>query len=140
MKLRLKRIHFDPDYTVGELFIDGVRHCFTLEDTVREREGESVSVWKVAGKTAIPVGTYETKISFSNRFQRHLPILLNVPGFVGIRIHTGNSSENTEGCILVGDDWGGGDWIGNSRKAFQPLYAKILEARSRDETVWMEVV
>lgn len=139
MKIEVKRIHFDPDYTIGELRIEGVRHCFTLEDTVREKEGVSVADWKIPGKTAIPEGRYEVKVSYSNRFKRHLPILLNVPGFVGIRIHPGNSSKDTEGCILVGDNWGGGDFIGNSRHAFQSLFNKILDARNQDEDVWMEI-
>ena len=135
MNLRLKRIHFDPDYTVGELFMDGVRHCYTLEDTVRERAGQPVSAWKVPGKTAIPAGRYQVKTSLSNRFGKMLPILLQVPGFTGVRIHTGNSSANTEGCILVGQDWGGGDWISDSRKAFAPLMSRILSA----DVVWLEI-
>jgi len=139
MNIHIKRIHFDPDYTVGELFIDGVRHCFTLEDTVREKLGVSVASWKIAGKTAIPSGRYEIKVSFSERFKKHLPILLTVPGFVGVRIHTGNTSENTEGCILVGDSWGGGDWIGNSRAAFAPLFNRILAARNADQDVWLDI-
>lgn len=79
---------------IGELTIDGVHQCFTLEDKVREK--------KIFGKTAIPPGRYEVTVSFSNHFQKKLPLLMNVPNFEGVRIHSGNTAKDTEGCILVG--------------------------------------
>lgn len=79
---------------IGHLRIDGQFKFFTLEDIEREV--------KIPGKTAIPRGTYEVKITYSNRFKKPLPILLDVPGFEGVRIHAGNTSEDTEGCILLG--------------------------------------
>ena len=127
MKLTLRRIHYDPDYTVGELFIDGVKHCFTLEDTFREVNAP-VTTWKIPGKTAIPTGTYKVEVTFSARFTKPLPILVDVPGFEGIRIHPGNTSSDTEGCILVGQDWDGGDCISKSRIAFTPLFDRIQQS------------
>jgi hypothetical protein len=122
--LRLVRRWFTEISTIGELYVDGERECFTLEDRVREGP-------KVPGKTAIPEGTYAVIITQSARFKRELPLLLEVPGFTGIRIHPGNTAENTEGCILVGQTRGA-DWIGRSRAAFDPLFAKLqtgLQAR-----------
>lgn len=98
IKLLVKRNYFKPHYTIGSLFVDDVFFCDTLEDKYRDLSKEP----KVAGQTAIPCGTYEVAMTFSQRFQRVLPILLDVPQFVGVRIHSGNTDANTEGCILVG--------------------------------------
>lgn len=139
MKVLVKRIHKEPEFTVGTISVDGKPYGFTLEDTVREIPGRPVEAWKVQNKTAIPAGTYEVHITTSARFGRQLPILLNVPGFTGIRIHPGNASKDTEGCLLVGSTWGGGDWIANSRKAFNELYAVLLGAWARGEKITLEV-
>lgn len=80
--------------------------CYTLEDTDRglkqDMPIEGIKAIKIPQKTAIPYGTYEVVVSFSNRFQKMLPLLLNVPGFEGIRIHSGNFEGDTDGCILLG--------------------------------------
>lgn len=130
MKLVLKRIHFGDTFTVGKLYEDtGYGEspiCYVLEDKYREVEGQDVSQWKVQNLTAIPKGTYDVRITFSNRFQSKLPQLIDVPGFTGVRIHTGNSSQNTEGCLLVGMTWDGkSDWIGSSKVAMASLMPLI---------------
>ena len=123
MNLILKRVHFGEDFTVGQLSVDGRFICYTLEDKVREVIGDPVSTWKVMGKTAIPVGVYPVIITMSMRFKIRLPLLMDVPGFSGVRIHTGNSSVDTEGCILVGSAWDGkSNWIGGSKVAFSQLF------------------
>jgi hypothetical protein len=121
MELKLRRFEFGTNYTIGKLYVDGIYHCFTLEDKVREGE-------KVNGQTAIPYGTYSVIIDHSNRFNRDLPHILNVQGFEGVRIHTGNTSADTEGCILVGTTWAGKDFVGNSKFAFDPLFEKMKAA------------
>lgn len=134
MKLRLDRIFCTNECTIGELYVDSSYMTDTLEDRVRP-EGE-----KVYGKTAIPEGTYEVKLTHSPRFKKILPEILNVPNFSGIRIHTGNSSKDTEGCILVGT-WDGEkeDWVGSSKIAFDELMTLLEEATNNKEKITITV-
>lgn len=134
MELKLNRIFLGSSATIGELLVNDKYLCDTLEDRVRP-EGE-----KVYGKTAIPEGTYEVKLTHSPRFKKILPEILNVPNFSGIRIHTGNSSKDTEGCILVGT-WDGEkeDWVGNSRIAFDELMSLLEEATNNKEKITITV-
>lgn len=97
MKLQLVRKFLCKNYTIGDLYIDDVFFCNTLEDRVRE-EGEP----KVYGETAIAFGKYMVIITYSNHFKRPLPLILNVPEFEGVRMHRGNTEMDTLGCILVG--------------------------------------
>ncbi len=94
MKITVKRTFKGTEYTIGKLYIDGHYFCDTLEDTVRKV--------KIAGKTAIPTGTYKVKKTMSPRFQKILPEILNVPNFTGVRIHAGNTAADTDGCLLLG--------------------------------------
>jgi hypothetical protein len=96
MKLRVKRIAFKDTYTIGRFYIDDVYVCDSLEDRVRPNG------IKIYGETAIPTGVYNVILNLSNRFKTILPLLLDVPMFEGIRIHGGNTSEDTHGCILLG--------------------------------------
>ena len=134
MELTLNRIFLGSSATIGELLINDKYLCDTLEDRVRP-EGE-----KVYGKTAIPEGTYEVKLTHSPRFKKILPEILNVPNFSGIRIHTGNSSKDTEGCILVGT-WDGEkeDRVGSSKIAFDKLMTLLEEATNNKEKVTITV-
>ena len=91
-----------PGYTLSRLQTSR-RTFWCLEDTVREVPGQPVHLWKVPGVTAIPAGTYELIVDFSNRFQKMMPHILDVEGFTGVRIHAGNSSHDTEGCLLLGN-------------------------------------
>ena len=120
MKLLLKRKHLTPTSTIGELYVDGEMECYTLEDRVRPH-GD-----KVPGKTAIPFGVYGVAITMSNRFKKHLPILIAVPNFEGVRIHPGNTDADTEGCILVGKTFGD-NVIYHSRDAFTDVFTKIAK-------------
>jgi hypothetical protein len=117
MNLRLIRKWFSRESTMGEVYIGEDFECYSLEDAIREGP-------KVYGRTAIPEGEYLVAITYSQRFRKEMPLLLNVPGFEGIRIHSGNVAEDTNGCILVGQTKGQ-DWIGRSRIAYDLLFAKI---------------
>ena len=138
MKLEVVRKIFTPESTIGHLLIDGVFECYTLEDCSREKPGVAVSKWKVPGDTAIPEGTYNIVLDYSNRFKKILPRLVNVPGFEGVRIHAGNTKKDTEGCLLVGDSIGK-DFIGNSRKAFDRLMEKLVLASNSKKVIIMTV-
>jgi hypothetical protein len=124
MKIELLRDKSTGKATTGRLLIDGVFQCWTLEDVVRPS--------KIAHETAIPGGTYKVVITESNRFKRRLPLLVDVPGFEGIRIHPGNSADDTDGCILVGTSKTV-DWISGSRAAFDSLFP-VLD-RGQDMTI-----
>jgi len=141
MHLILNRQDLQRDRTLGELLIDDVHYCWTVEDTVREQWNGSRWVWdsdfKIPGKTAIPSGTYEIKITLSQRFQRPLPLLLNVPDFQGIRIHTGNTEADTEGCILPGAVKGA-QGVLQSKVVFDPLFAR-LDAALSNRPVFIEI-
>lgn len=106
MELKLIRVAKRSTYTIGKLYIDGIYFCDTLEDKDRDinHDGDldDSGEKKVYAETAIPSGIYKVILNWSNRFQRIMPLLLNVVGFEGIRIHSGNTSKNTAGCLLVG--------------------------------------
>jgi hypothetical protein len=118
--------------TTGKLYIDGIYQCDTLEDVLRST-GE-----KVYGETAIPSGEYEVVINFSTKYQRPMIQLLDVPMFQGIRIHSGNKAEDTEGCILVGTRKGI-DWLTNSVKAYTPLFDKINKAFEANDKITIKI-
>lgn len=121
MKIEVKRLYKTKLSTIGELSIDGVFECYTLEDVERKV--------KIPCETAIPTGTYNVEISMSNRIKKLLPLLKDVPGFTGVRIHSGNTNHDTEGCILVGTTKGK-NYIGNSRIAFSRLFKKMQKANN----------
>ena len=116
MILQLHRTTRTDKSTIGRLYIDDVFFCFTLEDVERDV--------KIYGKTAIPKGLYKVILTRSERFKRVLPLLLEVPGFEGIRIHNGNTAEDTEGCILVGMTESK-DFVGQSLSALQLLMKRL---------------
>lgn len=125
MELRLTRIARRPTYTIGRLYIDGIYFCDTLEDKDRDynHDGDldEFGEQKVYAQTAIPSGTYKIILNWSNRFQRIMPLLLDVTGFEGIRIHNGTTAANTAGCILVGENSIIGQ-LTESRETFYRLF------------------
>ena len=133
MHLTLKRTTCTKESTIGELAVDGAFECFVLEDVVRP-----ASAPKVFGKTAIPAGTYGVRVTYSNRFLRLMPLLVNLPGGAiqfggrriddcGVRIHSGNTAVDTEGCLLLGLDKKV-DFVGRSRDAFSRFFPRLQEA------------
>lgn len=132
MKLKLYRKFLGNKYTIGKLFINDEYICDTLEDVVRS---EGV---KVYGETAIPYGIYEIVLTMSPRFKKVLPLLLDVPHFEGVRIHTGNTEKDTEGCILVGYNKVKGKVI-NSKIAFDKVMKYLELATINNEKITIEV-
>lgn len=132
MKLKLYRKFLGNKYTIGKLFINDEYICDTLEDVVRS---EGI---KVYGETAIPCGVYEIVLTMSPRFKKVLPLLLGVPHFEGVRIHTGNTEKDTEGCILVGYNKIKGKVI-NSKMAFDKVMKHLELATINNEKITIEV-
>ena len=147
MELVLTRIAKRKTYTIGRLAIveriddeylageKEVYFCDTLEPTWRDYAHGGR---KIKGCSAIPEGRYAVVISFSPKMQKWLPILLGVPMFSGIRIHAGNTSNDTEGCILVGKNREVGKVL-DSRIWLHRLKQKIVEAKDKGEPVWITI-
>lgn len=140
MELVLERETFDPEFTLGCLYGFGQRLCYTCEDCVRgDGNAETVLQWKIPGKSAIPYGRYKVVITYSQRFQKHLPLLLDVPGFAGVRLHGGNSSEDSSGCPLLGLAL-----TRNGVKTCAPAVKKVMdliqESQKRSEEIWLTVM
>lgn len=138
MILTLKRHPSENGATLGELYVNDVPECNSLEDELREVEGEPVEKWKIPGETAIPQGRYRVIITHSPKFNKPLPLLVEVPGFHGIRIHSGNVESDTDGCILVGEK-SGSTAIINSRKCLAELQEQIQDAIDHNEQVFIEI-
>ena len=141
MELELTRKVRTNNSTIGELSINDIFECFIIEDKDRGlRKDMTLSELinkKVHGNTAIPSGRYEVVISFSNRFKKMLPLLMDVPAYEGIRIHPGNTAADTEGCLLPGRNKGT-DAVTSSRLAFTALSEK-LKAAASVEKIFMTV-
>lgn len=132
MQLQLIRKFKNDKRTIGELHLNGKFFCHTLEDTIRDiSEGKCEN--KIKGQTAIPAGTYEVVLTFSNRFQKYLPLFLKVPCFEGIRIHGGNTEANSEGCILVGAQTDGETRIWNCAGVLKSLMAEIKKVERKEK-------
>ena len=138
MILILDRKYKLPTYTIGKLYIDGEYFCDTLEDKDRGlTDGMTVSEIskiKIKKETAIPTGTYKVTITYSNRFKKNMPLINNVKGFEGIRIHSGNTNQDTEGCILVGFNKVKGNVI-NSRDTYNKLFSILSKSNNITITI-----
>lgn len=131
MRIELVRIAFKDTYTIGKLYVDDTYFCDVLEDKDRGLESSmsesEILEKKVKGQTAIPTGHYVINITYSPKYKRMMPLLLNVKGFSGIRIHSGNSSKDTEGCLLVGKNKQVGKVL-ESRDTYQRLF-KMMQGQ-----------
>ena len=123
MKLTLQRYLFDEDYTMGLLFIDGVYFCDTIEDRYR---GQDLSKTKVVDETCIPYGVYSIKITYSPKYKKNMPQILDVPYFTGVRIHSGNKASDSSGCIICGIN---GEVL-ESRKTYNALMKRLETANN----------
>jgi hypothetical protein len=141
MELKLIRKIKTPKSTIGDLLIDDQYFCKILEDTDREITSEmpleQIKAKKVHGQTAIPSGRYEIVLSYSNKFKKVLPELLNVPGYLGIRIHVGNTPANTQGCLLPGM-WFTQDQVLNSTPVFNYLFS-LLKTAAKKEKIFITI-
>lgn len=153
MELRLNRRYKGPKYTIGNLYIDDIYFCDTLEDIDRgitsSTSLEDISRKKVYGQTAIPTGTYKVNLnvvspkfkdrSWAKPYGGKVPRLMNVPGFEGVLIHPGNTDSDTSGCILVGKNTVVGK-VMESTITFNGLMKKLLEAKTKGESIQINIV
>ena len=148
MKIKVQRRFFGSEYTIGSMFINHTYFCDVLEDTVRELPHQCPNTpkglnctcpEKVFGQTAIPAGIYKVILSYSPKFKRKLPRLLDVPHFIGILAHRGLVAENSLGCLLVGENKVKGKVI-NSAFYEQKLVALMEDAITRGEEIEIEIV
>ena len=138
MEIKIKRIARMEDYTIGRMYIDGAYFCDTLEDADRGMKQDmplpELKDIKVAGRTAIPTGKYCVYLTRSPKFGKVLPLIYDVPAFTGIRIHSGNTDEDTQGCILVGENKIVGRVI-NSRQTMD----KLMDILDGQESITIEI-
>ncbi len=144
MELKLIRDIKSTKSTIGTLYIDNVKETNILEDVDRGlKQSDPLSyiiTHKQYGKTAIPTGRYQVIISQSVRFKRFLPEIINVPGYLGIRIHPGNDAADTDGCLLPGTySPKASDFVSNSKIAFDKLFPK-LQAALKTGNVFINIV
>ena len=128
MEILVKRLYKNSAYTIGKMYIDGQYLCDTVEDCDRglkqSMTPQQIAVKKVYGTTAIPAGRYKVTLTFSNKFKRVLPLVNDVIGFLGIRIHAGNTADDSLGCIIVGENKIKGGVV-NSKVTLERLMAKL---------------
>lgn len=138
MRLTLKRIANRKDYCIGKLYINGKYFCDTLEDVDRglndSMTEEEIKQIKVKGQTAIPVGIYTVLMTYSPKYQKIMPLINNVKGYSGIRIHSGNTAKDTEGCLLVGKNTVVGR-LTDSRITFNALFKRLQQKGSNKITI-----
>lgn len=142
MELILKRETFTDESTIGTLSIDGVKECYILEDKDRGLTDSmplaEIVAHKVYGLTAIPYGRYEIDWTLSARFKKMMPILLNVKGYSGIRIHSGNTAESSLGCLICGTRKRS-NMVTESTMATKKLYAKIEAAKKQGQKIFITI-
>ena len=133
MHLTLNRLKFNPKATIGAMLIDDEPFCITLEDRARP---EGI---KIQDETAIPAGTYKVIVNLSQRFQKMMPRLLDVPMFTGILIHSGNTDVDTKGCIVVGHTQDGDDHIHGGSVIAPKLMEKLNDAIANGEDITITI-
>lgn len=142
MEIILNRIAKKDSYTIGKLYIDGKYICDTCEDKDRELTDsmtvEEIKSKKVYGQTAIPTGTYTVSYTMSNRFKKMMPLINDVKGFEGIRIHSGNTAADSLGCILLGENKAVGKVL-NSRATCAKVYPLIEAASKKGERITIAI-
>lgn len=144
MEILVKRNPTNGKSTIGKLSIVGSSfHCLTLEDADRGLKKtdslEYIHTIKQQNITAIPTGRYQVIIDMSVRFKKLMPLLVGVPGFAGIRIHSGNTAADTDGCLLLGTEVVSDDFIGNSREALAGFYPLLKSAIDKGEKVYITI-
>lgn len=130
LELELQRDQPDESRMFGVFSVSGLYECVTLEDPPRSE--------KIKGRTAIPEGRYRITLEESPRFGPNTITIKDVPGFTGVRIHAGNTENDTEGCPLVGQERTEMTII-RSRQALAHLKSKIQVAWDAEDEIWLTI-
>lgn len=143
LKVKIQRIYYKNDYTIGKLYVNGEYVCDTLED--KDRKGGL----KVYGETAIPIGFYDLEITYSPKFAQRawakkyggrIPLIKNVPGFEGVRIHVGNTAKDTLGCPLVGKNTVKGKLTSSTVCFYKLMDEYLMPAALKGELIQLQVI
>jgi hypothetical protein len=145
LELEIFRKYKLSTYTIGRFTVDGGYKCDTIEDPIRDlndynhdNDFDDSGEGKIYGKTAIPCGRYRVLFTYSMKLKRSLPILQNVPGFTGIRIHGGKNADWSEGCPLVGENKIKGGLV--NYKYWETVISNLIrDAINRGEQVWITI-
>lgn len=145
MNLILKRKHFLSHTTIGELYVNEAFCCYILEDIDRNLDQgmdlETIKKEKIYSQTAIPTGKYIVDITHSQRYCKPMPIVLNVPGYEGIRIHPGNTDKDTSGCLIPGSKFDlTAQKVTESTIAFIKLFELLKATKDKKEVISLEIV
>lgn len=142
MKLRLERKYRCSNYCIDKLYINNEYFSDALEDPDRgltdSMSLEEIKKIKIKGNTCIPYGTYNVTITYSPRFKKNLPLINNVKGFEGIRIHSGNTPQDTEGCVLLGFNKIKGQVV-DSRVTTDKFITQIQQILNKGEKVTITI-
>lgn len=143
LHLILLRKYRKEAYTIGQLYNGNTYLCNTVEDTDRglhsNMAAAQIAKLKIKGQTAIPTGSYKVEVTDSPKFKRPLPLVLNVPGFSGIRIHRGQNANSTEGCIIPGENTVKGG-VTNSTRYEEVITKLIQNAQKNNEECWLTII
>ena len=142
MELLLDRKYLKNNYTIGNLYLNDKFYCNIIEDVVRDINKNGTfdcGELKISGHTAIPYGEYEIQVTYSPKFKRKLPLLLNVKHFEGIRIHRGNTEKDSSGCLIPGENTKRG-MVLNSTKYEKELTNLIENANKKGEKVIIKII
>lgn len=133
MELLLLRNRAYKTHTIGQLYIDQTYFCFVLEDVIR--------AVKIQNETAIPQGRYKVTLELSRRFGPDTLTVNRVPGYEGIRIHSGNTDTDTDGCLIVGYKLDANYCVayGTTKPALLDLKGKVKQALMDNKEVWLTI-
>lgn len=152
MELLLNRRWKKNTYTIGEMFVNGKKFSETCEDKDRGLKNtmslEEIKAKKIYGRTAIPTGTYELKMTYSPKFASRafakkyggkVLEILNVKGYSGVRIHPFNSAEDSLGCIAPGRNLEKGKVLQSTAYYTKLIDDYIMPALDRGEKVMLTI-
>lgn len=134
MRITLVRIANRPTYCIGKLYIDGKWFCDVIEDVDRglddAMDEKEILNRKIKGETAIPTGIYQVLLTYSPKYKRIMPLIANVKGYSGIRIHSGNTAKDSEGCLIVGKNTKVG-MVTDSRNTYNALFKRLNQTKGK---------